>query len=164
MGFRLIDITTGAGTAHTNSTTETSLYKRTFAGAELRAGKVYECVGISRATATNGADTLTMAVRFGTNATTPTSNTAIATSTAVDAVNNDISVVRGKIIVQSATRYVLAVYMCDPDAEGEAVLAFHAIFVAVAETAYTLDITADWSAADVGDSVQAEAAYVAELT
>lgn len=163
MSLKIVQFSTAAGDAHTNTTTEGSLARKQFAVGELLPGKVYEFECVLRATDNNSTDTLTIAVRFGTSSTV-TSNTAIATSTAIDTADNDISVVRGRIYVQSATRYVFSVYMPDPDAEGIGVEAYHSIFTAAADTAYYLDVTADWSVAHADNDVQAEVFAVFEMT
>lgn len=162
-GKRIVSMTTESGAIHTDSTTETSIATYAFRANELLPGKVYEFEAVCRAFDNNSTDTLLIAVRFGTSATV-TSNTAIASSTAVDSEDNDMVVVRGRIMVQTAVRYVFTVQMNDPDAEGTAVEAYHKIFTGVASTAYNLDITADWSVAHADNEVQCEAFTVYELT
>lgn len=162
MGLRVKKINTGAGTAHSNSTDETSVARYQFAADELTPGKVFLFSAAVRATATNSTDTLTIAVRFGSSSTV-TSNTACATSAAVDVANDDVSVVHGWLHVQSATRAVMVVMMTDCDAEGTmAAENYTEILTIAAGTSYYLDVTADWSVANAGNSCQAEAWSVIE--
>jgi len=157
MSSRVIQTATAAGTAHSDSTTEASIARKIFAANELKPGQVWQFDCALRATATNSTDTLTVAVRFGSSATV-TSNTACATSAAVDVANDDLSIVRGFLHVHSATRAVLTILMSDCDAEGTmAAEQYVEILTIAADTAYYLDVTADWSVASSGNSVQAEA-------
>lgn len=157
MGLHLIALALAAGTAHTNTTTEGSVAKKTFAIGELQPGKLYgfECGTI--VANNNSTDTVTLAVRFGTNATTPTSNTAIATSAAVDAATGDVAIVRGTIHVQSATRIVINTEMAESDAIGTITMKCQGpvVFTSTADTAYTLDVTADWSVAHADNQIAA---------
>ena len=92
------------------------------------------------------ADTLTVRVRFGTSAT-PTSNTAIATGTATATTANHIVTIRGRIHIQSATRMVHTVLMDNPPAATGTPNpeSFYTIFTSVADTAYNLQMTVDWT-------------------
>jgi len=154
--MRLLSFSTAAGTAHTNSTTETSIAQKLFAADELVVGKAYEWEVLARATSTNSTDTLTMRVRYGTSATV-TSNTSCAATGAVDAVDDDIHTARVRLYIASATRHILTIYTGDPDAEGiTAVEQYSEIFTATADTAYYLDVSADWSVAHADNSVQSE--------
>lgn len=157
MGARIIWMDTAAGTAHSDSTTEASIARKAFAAGELLPGTVIDFECLARATSTNSTDTLTMTVRWGTSSTV-TSNTAVATSGAVDAANDDIHIVRGRLHVQTTTRAIITVYLPDPDAEGvTSVEQYSEILTIAAGTAYYLDVTADWSAASASNSVQSEA-------
>lgn len=160
--LRIRKVDAAAGTAHTNSTTEASLARYAFAADELTAGKVYLFNAAIRATATNSTDTLTIAVRFGSSSTV-TSNTACASSAAVDVADNDIAVVSGWLHVMSATRAVMVVQMSDCDAEGTmAMEQYTEILTIAAGTAYYLDVTGDWSVASASNSCQSEAWAVVE--
>lgn len=163
MGVRILAMNTAAGTAHSNSTDEGSLARYQFAAYALQPGTIIEFECSARATSTNSTDTLTIAVRWGSSATV-TSNTACATSGAIDAANDDVCVVRGRLHVHSTTRAVMTVYLHDPDAEGTtSVEAYSEILTLVAGTAYYLDVTADWSVASASNSVQAEAWSVVQI-
>jgi hypothetical protein len=163
MSARIVEMIEGAGTAHTNSTDEASLARKAFAADELSKGKIYKFFGAFRATATNSTDTLTPRIRFGTSGTV-TSNTEIGVGSAVDVANDDTFIVDGYLHVQSATRAVFHGLISDCDADGSKLLnSFYQVFTIAAGTAYNLDITADWSVANAGNSVQAEAFGVIEL-
>jgi hypothetical protein len=163
MALRLAQFATGAGADHENTTTEGSLAGKDFAAGELLPGKIYgfECGVI--VLDNNSTDTLTLAVRFGSSATV-TSNTAIATSAAVDSADGDVSYVRGTIHVQSTTRYVFHVTCPDPDAVMTIADKSTVVeFTAVANTAYYLDVTADWSVAHADNEVYAASFAVWEI-
>lgn len=163
MSARLVKMNTAAGTALSNSTTETSLAQKLFVANELSAGKIYEFEALIRVTAQNSTDTLALGVRFGSSAT-PGSNTACGATTAVDAAVSDLAVVRGRIHVQSTTRAVMALSMSDVDAEGTMAMEnYGEILTLVAGTAYYLDITGTWSVASASNSVQCEAFSVVEI-
>ena len=157
---RLILMDVAAGTPVASTGTETSMARLTLTTTLLRVGTILEWDFLSRSTATVGTDTLQVRVRFGTNATV-TSNTAVATSAAVDQVNNDVCICRGRLHLQTSTRWIFTVTMSDPDAEGGPALAYSEIFVGTAATHY-LDITADWSTTNA-NSVQSEAWAVWEV-
>lgn len=152
----VIAMDTAAGTAVTATGTEGSVARYAFGVGELTPGRVIEYECLVRATATVGTDTLQVRVRFGTSSTV-TANTAIATGTATDVANNDMVLVTGRIHIQSATRYVFTVRMnLVPAQTGVGTPEdFGVIFTAVADTAYYLDVTADWSTANA-NSAQSE--------
>lgn len=162
MGCRIVHMDTAAGTACTNTTTETSLCGYDFAAGELLPEKRYEFTAVLNTTASAGQN-LTAQVRFGSSAT-ASSNTSVASSGAVAGAANDMSVISGFIEVHSTTRYVIGVYYSEVDAAGEAVLLDMLVFTATAQTAYYLDITATWGAAAATESVRSEAFTVIELT
>jgi hypothetical protein len=165
MAFKLAQFSTAEGAEHENTTTIGSIAKKTFAIGELMPGKVYgfECGVVVNDN--NSTDTLTLGLTFGTNATTPGSNTAIASGGAVDVADADVGMVRGTIHVQSATRYVFHVDIADPDAVGTITLDNHGpvLFTAVANTAYTLDVSADWSVTHADNEVAAMSFAVWEI-
>ena len=163
MSQRLVQMSLAAGTAHSDSTTEASLARRAFAVGELLPGKIYGFEAGIIASATNSTDTLALRVRFGSSSTV-TSNTAVATSAAVDVADGDVSYVRGTIHVQSATRYVC--HATVPDIDAVMTIADKStvvVFTAVAETAYYLDVTADWSVASSSNSCHAASFAVWEI-
>jgi hypothetical protein len=165
MSSRIVTFATAEGTEHENTTTEGSIARKLFAANELLPGKIYdfECGVIVNDN--NSTDTLTLAVRFGSSSTV-TSNTAIATSAAVDVADGDVAIVRGSIHVQSATRYVFMVAMAEPDAIGTITMKNQGpvLFTAAANTAYYLDVTADWSVAHADNEVAAMSWSVTERT
>jgi hypothetical protein len=162
---RVVSIATAEGSEHTNSTTEASIARYSFGGYELLPGKVYDFECGVVVNSTNATDTLTLAVRFGSSSTV-TSNTAIATSAAVDVANGDVAIVRGSIEVQSATRAVFLVQMAEPDAIATITVKNQGpvLFTLAAGTAYYLDVTADWSVAHADNQVAAMSFSVTERT
>lgn len=144
---------TAGGTDHENTTTEGSIARKAFAAGELLPGKIYGFSCGVIVSDNNSTDTVTLAVRFGTSSTV-TSNTAIYTGGSVDSADGDVSWIRGEIHVQSATRLVFCVTGSDADAVAtispkDTVV----VFTSAAETAYYLDITADWSVAHADNEV-----------
>ena len=162
MAARIVAMDSAAGTAVTNTVTETSAARKIFAANELTAKKVYDFECIVRATATNSTDTLLARVRFGTSAT-PASNTSCAVNTAVDVANDMFCVVRGRIHVHSATRAVLTAVINDFGADPVAGKVYSEILTIAADTAYYLDVSLVWSVADAGNSAQSEAFTVIEV-
>lgn len=153
----LLVFDTAAGTPVASTGTEGSVARLLLTTPMLAPGALlgFECV--VRATATVGADTWQIRVRLGTSSTV-TSNTAIATGTATDAVNNDLVTVRGTIHLHSATRAVVVVRMDNPPAatgvpNAETWTVIHTL---TADTATYLDVTVDWSTANA-NSAQSEA-------
>jgi len=160
---RVIQISSAAGTAVSNTTTETSLASWAIPAATLKPGKIYRVTGAIRSTATNSTDTLAVGVRFGTSAT-MSSNTQVGVSAAVDQANDDVCVVALEIHVQSATRVVVTGYLSDADAEGSKLLASIYQILTITQTdAYRLDLTATWSVANAGNSCQSESFAVVEV-
>jgi hypothetical protein len=163
-GSRVTQISTAEGAEHENTTTEGSIARKAFAAGELLPGKVYgfECGVVVNDN--NSTDTLTLAVRFGTSSTV-TSNTAIATSAAVDVADADVAIVRGTISVQSDSRLVFLVEMAEPDAIATITMKNQGpvLFASAANTAYYLDVTADWSVAHADNEVAAMSFSVWEL-
>lgn len=163
MSARITNMLQAAGDPITNTTTETSFAKKTFAANELTPGKVYDIEAILRVTAQNSTDTIAVGVRFGTNSSTPGSNTACGASSAIDAAVSDMSSVRIRLHVHSTTRAVMSIMMPDPDAEGQGVEAYTEILTIAPDTAYYLDVTGTWSVANAGNSAQAEAFTCIEI-
>lgn len=156
-------IETGAGTEVENTTTEGSLWKRTFAADSLKVGTVHSFRGAVVVADNNSTDTVTLRVRFGTNATLPASNTACGTSSAIDAVDSDFATIDGVIEVQSATRAVCYGRIAAPDAANvEAAYPFHTVLTIAAGTAYYLDLSATWSVAHADNEVASSAAHSIE--
>lgn len=163
MSYKLAQFSSAIGTDHSNTTTEGSVARKAFAVGELLPGKVYgfSCGVIT--SASDSSDTLALRVRFGSSSTV-TSNTAIYTGGAVDQVDADLSWIRGELHVQSATRLVMCVAGSDPDAVGS-ISAKDAVVVVTtaAETAYYLDVTADWSVAATANKCAAACFAVWEI-
>lgn len=84
---------TAAGTALTNSTSETTLGAKTISGADLRVGDVIRVLAQVIATATNSTDTLTLKLYVGTE--------EIVTTGAVDVANGDIGYINCDVVVRS---------------------------------------------------------------
>jgi hypothetical protein len=152
-----------AGTALTNSNTETVLGSYEFPAHFFQAGKVVQFEALVRSTATNATDTLVVRVRFG--ATTLT-GTALITTATVDQANDDICVVRGTLICRDADSSSGLVFLGggnDADATGQAARNFAAILSSVDTTgALKLEVTGTWSVANAGNSCQLEALNIYE--
>jgi len=164
MSYRGDTFSVAEGTEHENTTTEGSIAQRLFAAGELLPGKSYEYECAVVVNDSNGADTCTPRVRFGTSATV-TSNTAVWTGSAVDVADADVALITGRIHVDSATRYVLTVRGSNTDAVATLSPTDTAVvFTAVAQTAYYLDITLDWSAAHADNEAAAMSWKIWEIT
>lgn len=154
---------TAAGTAVSNTTTETSLASWAVSANELQPNKLYRVTGAIRSTATNSTDTLTVTIRWGTSST-MSSNTSVFATTAVDQVNDDVVVFAFDLHVQTATRVAVSGFISDADAEGSKLLgSVYHILTTAKDTAYRLDVTATWSVANSGNSCQAEAFTIVEI-
>lgn len=151
-----LNIDTAAGTAHTNSTTETAVASYTFGPGDLESGSVVEWECVVRATATNSTDTLTLVAYFGGT----TLTTAIATLNAVDVADNDLVVFKGTITVRDADAsgtYVASTLTQNPAATGAGTLEFHNTIESVDFTgSLLLEVGADWSVASASNSCQTE--------
>lgn len=163
MSSRIVHLALAEGAEHENTTTEGSLARYAFPAGALTPGKVYDFECGVVVNDNNSTDTLTLAVRFGSSSTV-TSNTAIATSAAVDVADADVAIVRGSIHCQSATRLVFFVEMAEPDAIGTITMKNQGpvLFTSVANTAYYLDVTGDWSVAHADNEAAAMAFSVTE--
>lgn len=163
MPGRVVSMSQAAGTALSNSTTETSLASWAIPADSLTPGKVYLISGGVRVTAQNSTDTLALGVRFGTSAT-MSSNTAVGASTAVDAAVSDLATFSFFLHCHSATRAVITGTMSDVDAEGTVAMEnYQEILTIATGTAYRLDVTGTWSVASASNSCQAEAFSVIEI-
>lgn len=153
---RVLQMDAAAGTSITATTAETSVAAYAFGVGALQPGRIIEYEALVRVTAETGATQLTVRVRFGDSAT-EASNTAIATGTATDVAISSLVLVRGRIHIHSATRMVHTATMATAPAATGAMAPrdYGAIFASVADTAYYLDVTAQWSAADA-NSVRSE--------
>lgn len=161
---RLRQIATGEGTEVENTTTEGSLARYVFAANELSAGKVFRGTCAAVVNDNNSTDTLTLGLRFGSSAT-PGSNTAIATSGAVDVADADQGICSWEIHVQSTTRAVAITKIQAPDAAGTGAIIQKATVLTIApDTPYYLDFTALWSVAHADNEVAAATFTVSELS
>lgn len=137
-----------AGTAVTNTTTETAVASYTIPANSLKAGNVLKFRAACFTTGSNGTDTLLYKVYLG--------STAIATLTAVDQANGDVAIFDGELNAYaqaSSTTVVSSVVSNDADATGQAARAFAAATASVDTTAdIVLSIKATWSAAHASNS------------
>ncbi|MGA0944860.1 MAG: hypothetical protein ACO3UW_03710 [Candidatus Nanopelagicales bacterium] len=169
MSLRLLDVAVAQGDAHTNTTTEGSLARHTFAANALQAGKVYMVTGSCIVSDNNGTDTLTLALRFGASSTV-TSNTAVVSTAAIDSADADAAMFLCFVSVRSAGEAGVVVIhgeICQADAIAVGTtptFGFTKVITGVDTTAALyLDLTADWSAAHADNIVAAESFLVAEV-
>ena len=143
---RIVTLASAVGTGTSSTAAETSLAQYAFGVGELTPGRLirYECL-VTSPTVTAGGDTLRLRVRFGTSAT-ASANTEIAVGGAVAVAATSMSIVRGSIHIQSTIRYVHTASITTLAASGVGwPLDYGAVYVAVADTAYYLDVTGIWS-------------------
>lgn len=163
MPVRLTTAALAAGTAHTNSTTETQVARHTIPANGLKAGVVHHFTGFARVTSSNGSDTATPRIRFG-SSTTTASNTEAYAGSAVDAVDEDVFVwdVYAQARDSDTSSTVLVWGTASPaDASGAGAVMFAKVYTGIDLTAAAyLDATIDWSAASAANSVQSEAVVV----
>lgn len=171
MGLRNLTTTTAAGTAVSNTTTETALNGALFTipANTLRAGVAYHLKGTVRATATNSTDTLQVRVR-GHTAATLAAGTAVAASGAVDVADNDVVHLDLRVCPRSAAGSTAGTVAVDgvisaPGAEGTATtrVAFEILTVDYT-AAYYIGATGVWSVASASNSCQVETFIVDEIT
>ncbi|HYF25968.1 MAG TPA: hypothetical protein VD931_09545 [Baekduia sp.] len=152
--LKLISRDLADGTVHSNSTDEAVLASYVFPANFFVSGKVIKFECALEAPSTNGTDTLTIRVRFGP---TTLTGTAVATSSAIDAANDDKCYISGTIIVRDADSsgtIIAAVMMNDPDAVGQATESYVAEVSSLDFTAaQRLEVTADWSVAHADNDV-----------
>lgn len=138
------------GTAHTNSTDETSL--KSFTLSDLKAGDVIRFKACVHASATNSTDTLTVNVKLGTE--------TIVTSGAVDVANDDRYICEGDIVVRtggsSGTLQGVGIHMLPAAAGGNMISWVKDQASEDLSGNVTFDLTADWSVANAGNSCHAE--------
>jgi hypothetical protein len=157
-GYKLA-VAVAAGTALTNSTTETVLGSTTLPANLLTSGTVIRFTALARVTANASTTTLTTRVRLG--ATTLT-GTAIYATSAIDTASGDYCLIRGEIVardVPGATANLIAL--------GEVAVPGTLSMVPWKMNAATfatngnllLEVTGQWSAADA-NSVQLESLTV----
>lgn len=156
-----------AGTALTNSTTETVLASFVLPAYSMQVGKRYRVKAAVRVPVTNGTDTLRVRLRIGTATLT---GTVIADGTAVDVANDDLIVFDLEGVVRAigaGAAGATVVWTGAGTLEGaEGTVTFRA-----ASESDTTDssvdnyvqLTGTWSAASASDSAQAEYFTVDEL-
>lgn len=161
--LNVLNVATAAGTAHTNSTDETAVATYSFPANAMQKAKVYGFECLVRATATNSTDTLTGKLTIVDSVGTYT----VLTTSAVDVANGNYYSIRGTLTVRdtpSTTSAVQAsVVYSDPGANGTAVKAAYSSLSLDTTAAMTLNVTADWSVANAGNSCQAEVFNVWEI-
>jgi hypothetical protein len=159
---RVVHFASAVGTGTSTTSAEVAIAEYAFGVGELQPGRIirYESL-VTSPTVTAGGDTLRLRVRFGTSAT-ASANTEIAVGAAIAVAANSIASVRGSIHIQSAIRYVHLASISALAASGVGTATESGVvFVAVADTAYYLSITADWSTADA-NVAQAECWAITE--
>lgn len=161
--MRLLYTLLAAGTALTNSTTETVLGSYEIPANGLQAGKVYHLSGAVVATATNSTDTLRIRVRVGP---TTLTGTVVADSGAVDVANGDVVAWSLTATVRNTggTSVVIVSGFCSaPGAEGTATarVAFESLSLDSA-VAQKIEATGVWSVANAGNSCRCDSFLVAE--
>ncbi len=163
MGQELVQIATGIGTAHTNSTDEASLYRKEFKPGELGAGKIFEFAAGAIVSGNNSTDTVTPRLRWGPTSATPASNTALGAAAAVDSEDADMGKAFVRIVCESATRAVVEGYVTTIDAVPLATQFGPTVLTIDPTATYYLDYTADWSVAHAGNIIAAAFGYAKEL-
>ena len=161
--MRLLYTLLAAGTALTNSTTETVLGSYEIPANGLQAGKVYTMSGAIVATATNSTDTLRIRVRVGP---TTLTGTVVADSGAVDVANGDVVAWSLTATVRntgSASVVIVSGFCTAPGAEGTATarVAFESLSLDSA-AAQKIEATGVWSVANAGNSCRCDSFIVAE--
>jgi len=162
--MRLLYALLSAGTALTNSTTETVLGSYEIPANGLQAGKVYQMSGAVVATATNSTDTLRIRVRVGP---TTLTGTVVADSGAVDVANGDLVAWNLTATVRNtgSTSVVIVAGTCSaPGAEGTATarVAFESLSID-STVAQKIEATGVWSVANAGNSCRCDSFLVAEM-
>lgn len=155
---------TSAGTALTNSTTETVLASTTLAPYSLQPGKVYHLHGTVIATATNSTDTLTVNIEVGP---TTLTGTAVATTGAVDVADNNVmafdiwftvrNASSASVVIASGTGTILG-------AEGTATsrVVYESLSLDNSVT-QRVEVTGTWSVASASNSCRSDQFILTEL-
>lgn len=153
---------TAASNLITNTTTETTFSNGTVTIPKntLAAGDVIRVRAQGIAPATNSTDTLTIKLKIG--------STVIATTGAIDVANNDIFVVDASIVIRTvgATGTLVAYGTVSLGASGTATAkVFNLASTTVDTTAdQTLTVTATWSVANAGNTVQMDNLLVEKVS
>lgn len=167
MSARIFDVITAEGTEVENTATEGAFAETIFPAGFWQVGKVVAFHGAVIVNDNNGTDTLTGRIRFGASAT-PASNTAVVATSAVDSADADVMIVEGQItcraIDASAGVLVFSGTICDPDAEGQAMVSYFAVVSSLDLQSDTyLQMTGTWSAAHADNEAAAAQWNVIEL-
>lgn len=144
------DSNTAAGTALTNSTTETVLDSYSIPASRLVQGSVLRFRAKVKVTANASTTTLTVRARLG--GTTLTGTVLVATA-ATDTAANDIVYIEGELIARAAPGASAAIegcgIFCEPAAAGGALKTWSLDATNFATNAILLlEVTGEWSAAD----------------
>lgn len=163
--LKLIAALVAAGTALTNSTTETVLASHVVPARYFTDGKTIKVVGSVRTTAQNSTDTLTIRIRIG--ATTLT-GTAVFTSAAVDQVVDDTCVFEFEAIARDADSsgtLIVRGAASPPDANGTAMVSIAPAPLTALDftAALRIEVTGQWSVASTSNSCQAESLSIYEI-
>lgn len=167
MGWKQLYAIAAAGTALTNTTTETVMAGTTLPAYHFQIGKRYRIRGTVRATATNSTDTLQVRLRIGTATLT---GTVIVDGTAVDVANDNLvhfeveGIVRAIGAGASGCTVAWTGFASIAGAEGTVTsrVAFEIDTTDSTVTNY-VQITGAWSVASASNSAIAEAFTVDEL-
>jgi len=163
---RVLSRLTAAGTAFSDSTTETVLASYALPAYSLQPGKVYHLHGAVIATATNSTDTHTVVVRVGP---TTLTGTVVGTSGAVDVADNGIVVVDLYLTVRDAdgaSNVIVSGFVSAAGVEGTvtARAAFEQLTTLDSGVAQRIELTGDWSVASASNSCRADAFILSEIT
>ena len=138
-------------TALTNTTDETTLSTKTISGANLKVGDVIHVVSQGILTATNGADTLTVKLKVGTE--------LACTTGAPDAVDDDAWYIEGWFTVRvvGASGKIVGTGVMINDAQGTAVTTW-VLDEATEDISgdFAVLITGEWSAASAANSCRSD--------
>lgn len=151
--IRLIASLILAGTALTNSVAETSLGSASIPAYGMAAGKIYRVRGSVRVTAQNSTDTLTVKVRFGT---TTLTGDVLVTSAAADAVVGDVVYFDLDLVCRAASYVARGTFASLGQPGTPTVRTVHAIVANSNAAAHLVEVTGQWSVANVGNSCQLE--------
>jgi hypothetical protein len=152
-------VQTAASSAFTNSTDETAISTMTIPANSLVAGSTIRVRAAGIATATNSTDTLTVQLKLDTTATAIGSAESVVSTGDVDVANNDIYDINAMIVVRSvgSSGTAIAIGSVHLNAEGDARSQdLKAQFTIDTTVENTLQITADWSVANAGNSMRSD--------
>ena len=162
MSAKLIQANSAAGTALTNTTTETVLSSVVLPAGSFLVGKTYRVRGSVRATATNSTDTLRIQVRLGP---TTLTGTAVFDAAAVDVANDNVMVFDLEFVPRATLTDVAVVgFGSTEGAAGTVTMrAAHAIVSSLVFTvAQRIEVTGTWSVASASNSCICETFNVYE--